>query len=108
MHGHIDLGFRRALHDALREHGYIDLGFRRALYDALREHGYIDLGFRRALYDALREHGLCDLHEAGYVGTLHIVDVVAFLTILHALLVDTMHNLVQTLVNLLGSPSHTH
>ena len=72
------------------------------------KHGSIDLGYRRALHDALCEHSLGDLHESGYVGTLYIVNIVAFLTVLHALLVDTTHNLVQALVNLLGGPAHAH
>ena len=64
------------------------------LYDSLFHKHRIDLGFRRALHNSLRQHGLGDLHEAGDVGTLHIVDVVAFLTVLHALLVNALHDLV--------------
>ena len=53
----------------------------------------IDLGLRRALYNALRQHGLGDLHKAGYIGTLHVIDIVALLTVLHALAVDVRHDL---------------
>lgn len=47
------------------------------------------------LADALGHHGLGDLDESGYVGTLYIVDVAIWLsTILHAILMDVIHDVV--------------
>ena len=60
------------------------------------------------LYDALRHHGVGHLHKSSDVGTLHIVDVtICFSAIFYALLVDGRHDVVQTLVYLLSSPTQT-
>ena len=57
------------------------------------------------LYDALGHHGVGHLHEAGHVGTLHVVDVaVGLRTILHAVLVNVLHDVVQFGIHLLGTP----
>lgn len=60
---------------------------------------------------ALSEHALChhragNLHEAGYVGTPHVVDKIRtfLLTVFHTLLVDVLHDTFELLVNLLGAP----
>ena len=53
------------------------------------------------LYYALRHHGLSHFHEASHVGTLDIIDVTVSLSaILDALLMDAVHDLVQTSVNI--------
>ena len=52
------------------------------------------------LDDALSHHGLGNLHEAGHVGTLHVVDVAILLsTILHAVLVNVVHDALQVLIH---------
>lgn len=57
------------------------------------------------LYDALSHHCLCNLDEACHVGTLHIVDVaVGLCAVLHAVLVNVLHDELQTVVNLLCCP----
>jgi len=59
--------------------------------------------YGRELDDALSHHGVSYLHEAGDVGALHVVDVaVSLLAIFHAVLVDIVHDGVQTVVNFLG------
>ncbi len=60
----------------------------------------------RALDDALLEHGGGDLHEAGDVGALHVVDgAVGLGAVLHASLVDGVHDEVQLLIDLLAAPA---
>ena len=49
----------------------------------------------------LLEHSLSDLHEAGDVSALHVVDgAVSLAAVLHALLVDALHDPVKLSVNL--------
>ena len=60
---------------------------------------------RFLLYDALCEHGLRHLHEARDVGTLDIVDMtVRLFAILHTLLVNRAHDVMELLVDLLRTP----
>ena len=55
--------------------------------------------------DALCHHGAGHLHEAGHVGTAHVVDSAVFaLAILHTLGMDVFHDAVETLVDLLSAP----
>ena len=62
--------------------------------------------FSVKLYNTLLEHGLCYLHEAGDISALHIVDCAICLTTeLHTLLVDGLHDLVQTGIYLLCGPA---
>ena len=52
-----------------------------------------------ALYDALSHHSVGYLHEASDVSAAYIVDVaVSTLAVLHALLVDRVHDVVELLV----------
>ena len=60
----------------------------------------------RSLENTLCHHRFSHLHEARYVRTLHIVDVtIRLLTILHALLVDVLHDALQLLIYLLSAPA---
>ena len=60
---------------------------------------------RWCLHDSLCHHCTCNLEEAGYVSTLHIVDVsVLACTVLDACAVDVVHDLVQHLINLCAAP----
>ena len=57
------------------------------------------------LHDSLCHHGICHLHKSSDVGTLNVVDIsVRFFAILHALLMDVVHDLVEILVHLLLRP----
>ncbi len=59
--------------------------------------------------DALFKHSLCNLHEAGDVGTLHIVDVaVSLSSVLDASLMDVRHDGMKLLVNLCRTPADMH
>ena len=56
---------------------------------------------RTLLNHALGHHGLGNLHEACHVGTLHVVHVAVGLSaVLHAVLVDVLHDPVQLVVHL--------
>ena len=56
-------------------------------------------------YDALSHHGLGNLHEACHVGTLHVVDIAVRLgAVLHAVLVDVLHDPQQLGIHLLAGP----
>src|SRR3990167_4778580 len=57
---------------------------------------------------ALGQHGLGDLDEASDIGPLHIVDAAILLAMVHAGVVDVLHNAVQTLVHFAGGPVQTH
>ena len=60
-------------------------------------------------YYALSHHGVGNLQEAGDVGALHIVDVaVLLLAVLHALLVDRVHDVVELLINFCLAPAQTY
>ena len=53
------------------------------------------------LNHALCHHGLCHFHEACHVGTLHVVYIAVGLSaVLHAVLVDVLHDPVQLVVHL--------
>ena len=57
------------------------------------------------LYNALSHDSLSNLHEASNVCTLHVVYIaVSLCAVLHAVLVDILHDRVQTSVNLLLAP----
>lgn len=57
------------------------------------------------LDDALSDHGVGYLHEAGDVGSLHVVDkAVGLGAVLYTLCVDVAHDFVETVVDLLGTP----
>ena len=61
-----------------------------------------------SLHNALSHHGISNLHEAGYVSTLHVVDVtISLSTILNAVLVNVVHDALQVVVNFLRSPAQT-
>ena len=61
--------------------------------------------FYKCLYNALSHHSLGNLHEAGHVGTLHVVDVAVLLsTVLHAVLVNVVHDALQVVVDLFSRP----
>ena len=48
----------------------------------------------------LSEHGMSHFHEAGYIGTFHVIDVaVALFAVFHALLVYVVHYFMQPVVN---------
>ena len=54
---------------------------------------------------ALCHHGLGHLQEAGYIGTLHIVDVaIGLRAIFHTLGVNLVHDAMQLGVDLLAAP----
>ena len=60
----------------------------------------------RSLENTLCHHCLGYLHEARYVSAFHLVDVaIRLLTILHALLVDVLHDALQLLIDLLSAPA---
>ena len=60
------------------------------------------------LYDALCHHGFGHFHEAGHVGALYVVDVaIGFRTVLHAVLMDVLHDGVQAVVHFFGCPRQT-
>lgn len=64
---------------------------------------YKYLKFR--LYYALSHHSLCHFHESSYIRSLHIIHItILFCSILHAVLMDILHDCMQTVVNLLSSP----
>ena len=55
------------------------------------------------LHNALSHHSLGNLHKASYVGTLYVVNVtVGLCTVLHAVLVDVLHDPEQLSVNFLS------
>ena len=57
------------------------------------------------LHDTLRHHGLGYLHEACHIGSLHIVDIAVGLgAVLYAVGMNVLHDGVQALIYLLGSP----
>lgn len=57
------------------------------------------------LYNSLSHDSLSNLHEASNVCTLHVVYIaVSLCAVLHAVLVDILHDRVQTSVNLLLAP----
>lgn len=57
------------------------------------------------LYNALSHDSLSNLHEASNVCALHVVYIaVSLCAVLHAVLVDILHDRVQTSVNLLLAP----
>lgn len=59
----------------------------------------------RELYYALCHHRLGNLHEACDIGALDVVDIAVGLgSVLHAVLVNVLHDGVQTVVDLLGCP----
>ena len=61
-----------------------------------------------SLHDALSHHGLGNLEEAGYVGTLDIVDVAVGLgAILHAVVVNVVHDVMKLGINLFTAPAQT-
>gem|GEM_PF-6053006 len=58
--------------------------------------------------NALSHHGLGNLHEAGHVGTLHVVDIAVGLgTVLHTVIVDVLHDPVQLVVHFFRRPRDT-
>ena len=60
------------------------------------------------LYDSLSHHSLCNFHEAGNVCALHVVYIaVSLCTVLHAVLVDVLHDPEELSVNFLRSPRQT-
>ena len=62
---------------------------------------YLYSVLRTLLNHALCHHGLCHLHEACHVGTLHVVYIAVGLSaVLHAVLVDVLHDPVQLVVHL--------
>ena len=55
------------------------------------------------LHNTLSHHSLDNLHEASYVSTLYVVYIaVGLCTVLHAVLVDVLHNPEQLSVNFLS------
>ena len=58
----------------------------------------------RLLNDTLSHHCLSHFHEAGDIRAFHVVDIVAFTSMLNALVVDAAHDLVQFSVNLFRCP----
>jgi hypothetical protein len=56
------------------------------------------------LHHTLIEHGIGHLYETGNVGALHIVDVIAILSVLHTGLMNALHDVMQALVNLFSGP----
>ena len=60
------------------------------------------------LYNALSHHSLSYLQEAGYVCTLYVIYVTIWLsTILHAVSVNIVHDVVELSINLLTRPLQT-
>ena len=60
------------------------------------------------LSNALCHHGASYLHEAGNIGSLHIVDVtVGLCAIFHAVLMDVVHDGVQAIIDFFSSPLET-
>ena len=56
--------------------------------------------------DALRHHGFGHFHEAGHVGTAHVVHIaVGICAVFHALAMNAVHDLVQTLVDIFCRPA---
>ena len=54
----------------------------------------------------LSHHGASDLHEASDIGTLDVVDVaVGLFAVLDALLVDAVHDFVESLIDIGGTPA---
>ena len=61
------------------------------------------------LNNTLSHHSIGYLHETCYVCTLHIVDIdISLLAILHALLMDIRHDVVEFLINFCLAPTQTH
>ena len=61
------------------------------------------------LYTALCNHCVGNLHKATDICTLHVVYIATLLgAVLHAHLVDILHNRMKFLINLLLSPLDTH
>jgi len=59
----------------------------------------------RGLDDTLSNHGVGDAHEASDVGTLNVVDGTIFLlAVLDAHVIDVVHDGVEVLIDLFGSP----
>ncbi len=61
-----------------------------------------------SLHHPLRHHGVGYFHEAGDIGSFHVVDVFSVFAMRHALLVNIAHDLVQPLVHLLVTPRYMH
>ncbi len=75
----------------------------------LRERGEAHACIIKPLHDALCHHGVCHLHESGDVGALDVVDVtVGLCAILHALVVDAVHDGMQLLVDFGSAPAEVH
>ena len=60
------------------------------------------------LNDALGQHSVGNFNEAGDVGAFNVVDPAIFFTLVHAGVVDVLHDAVQALVNFTGGPIQTH
>ena len=66
------------------------------------------VGSLLGLNDALSHHSLSYLQEAGYVCTLYVIYVTIWLcTILHAVSVNIVHDVVELSINLLTRPLQT-
>lgn len=62
----------------------------------------------RCLDNTLSHHSLGNLDEACHVSTLHVVDVtVGLSSVLHAVLVNVVHDALQIVVNFLSCPAQT-
>ena len=61
------------------------------------------------LYDTLCHHCFCNFHEACNISTFDVVDITIFIgPVFDALLVNTVHNLVQTSINICFTPGEVH
>ena len=57
-------------------------------------------------YHTLGHHGTSNLHEACHIGALDVVDVsIGLLAVTDALLVDAVHDFVQTLIHVGSAPA---
>ncbi len=81
----------------------------KALFQCLREKSPSFSFYANFVLDnTLRHHGLSHLHETGDVCTLHVVDVTIFFgTVLHAIFVDVLHDVVKLAVHFFGTPRNT-
>ena len=70
------------------------------------ERGVLWSSQRWTLHDALRNHRIGDLDEAGDVRAADIVDVRVGLAVLHAVLMNRLHDLAEAAVNFLLRPVH--
>ena len=56
------------------------------------------------LYNTLRHHSFGNFHEAGNVGTFHIVHIITVFTVGDTLFVNSAHDLMQSGIHFIGSP----